>query len=123
VSTPNGPKSRVTPSRAAQKLIAMAIPPSVRALLRTTPTVVRLKNRALISVSGSQAAEFLNGLLSTAVTTQAHGSFYSSFLHAQVRPSGRPTLGVKVDVKNHRAVSFTTSLFMRHRMPSLNLLI
>jgi len=39
----------------------------------------------VISVSGSQAAEFLNGLVSTAVATQHHGSFYSSFLHAQGR--------------------------------------
>lgn len=47
--------------------------------------IVRLQNRGLISVSGSQAAEFLNGLLSTSVTTQSFGSFYSSFLHAQGR--------------------------------------
>ena len=63
------------------KTITMPTPAAVRALMRTTPTIVRLQNRSLISVSGSQAAEFLNGLLSTAVTT---GSFYSSFLHAQV---------------------------------------
>jgi hypothetical protein len=62
----------------------MPTPASVRALVRATPTIVRLQNRALISVSGSQAAEFLNGLLSTAVTTQRHVPFYSSFLHAQV---------------------------------------
>jgi folate-binding Fe-S cluster repair protein YgfZ len=62
----------------------MPAPSSVRALVRATPTIVRLQNRALISVSGSQAAEFLNGLLSTAVTTQPYRSFFSSFLHAQV---------------------------------------
>jgi transferase CAF17, mitochondrial len=71
----------------------MPTPASVRTLMRTTPTVVRLRNRASISVSGSQAAEFLNGLLSTAVTTQLHGSFYSSFLHAQVSSFGMSTLG------------------------------
>lgn len=62
----------------------MPTPASVRALVRATPTIVRLQNRALISVSGSQAAEFLNGLLSSAVTNQPYRSFYSSFLHAQV---------------------------------------
>jgi len=67
----------------------MPTPPSVLALVRAIPTIVRLQNRALISVSGSQAAEFLNGLLSTAVTTQPHHSFYSSFLHAQVSSVGR----------------------------------
>jgi len=63
----------------------MPTPASVRALVRVTPTIVRLQDRAFISVSGSQAAEFLNGLLSTTVTTQRHASAYSSFLHAQVR--------------------------------------
>jgi hypothetical protein len=62
----------------------MPAPASVRALVRAIPTIVRLQNRALISVSGSQAAEFLNGLLSSAVTNQPYRSFYSSFLHAQV---------------------------------------
>ncbi|KAI9448314.1 Aminomethyltransferase folate-binding domain-containing protein [Lactarius indigo] len=63
----------------------MSTPAAARALMRATPTIVRLQNRGLISVSGSQAAEFLNGLLSTAVTAQSFGSFYSSFLHAQGR--------------------------------------
>lgn len=66
----------------------MRIPASVQALVRATPTIVRLQNRALISVSGSQAAEFLNGLISTAVTTEPHRSFYSSFLNAQVSSVG-----------------------------------
>ena len=69
-------------------MITMPTPPSVRALVRATPTLVRLQNRALISVSGSQADEFLNGLLSTAVYKQPHNSFYSSFLHAQVSSVG-----------------------------------
>ncbi|KAI9510448.1 Aminomethyltransferase folate-binding domain-containing protein [Russula earlei] len=63
----------------------MPTPASVLALVRAIPTTVRLHNRALVSVSGSQAAEFLNGLISTAVTTPPHRSFYSSFLHAQGR--------------------------------------
>ncbi|KAI0269266.1 hypothetical protein BC834DRAFT_820528 [Gloeopeniophorella convolvens] len=63
----------------------MPTPASVRALVRATPTAVRLQNRAIISVTGSQAAEFLNGLLSSAVTTPSRGSFFSSFLHAQGR--------------------------------------
>jgi hypothetical protein len=66
----------------------MPTPASVRALVRATPTIVRLRDRAFINVSGSQAAEFLNGLLSTTVTTQRHASAYSSFLHAQVSSVG-----------------------------------
>ena len=49
-------------------------------LLRKTPTIVQLTHRGVLSVSGSQAPEFLNGLLSTSVSK---GPLYSAFLHAQ----------------------------------------
>ncbi|KAH7887807.1 hypothetical protein F5I97DRAFT_898092 [Phlebopus sp. FC_14] len=60
----------------------MPIPAPLRALLRTTPTVAPVLNRALLSVSGSDATSFLNGLLANSV--QARPS-YTAFLHAQGR--------------------------------------
>lgn len=60
----------------------MPIPVSLRALLRTTPTVAPIVNRTVLSVSGSDATQFLNGLL--AVTIQGR-QCYGAFLHAQGR--------------------------------------
>ncbi|KAG0709561.1 hypothetical protein DFH29DRAFT_1011490 [Suillus ampliporus] len=60
----------------------MPIPPSLRALLRTVPTVAPVSNRAVLSVSGSQATEFLNGLLASSVQGK---QTYGAFLHAQGR--------------------------------------
>ncbi|KAF8271766.1 Aminomethyltransferase folate-binding domain-containing protein [Lactarius quietus] len=80
----------------------MPTPAAARALMRATPTIVRLQNRSLISVSGSQAAEFLNGLLSTSVTNH-HGSFYSSFLHAQGRVLYDVFIHATRDVKSQTA--------------------
>lgn len=62
----------------------MPIPPSLHALLRTTPTLAPVSNRAVLSVSGSQATEFLNGLI--AISVQGKQA-YGAFLHAQVRLS------------------------------------
>ncbi|KAH9482904.1 Putative transferase CAF17, mitochondrial [Psilocybe cubensis] len=59
-------------------------PPIVRHLLRTTPSVAPILNRAVLSVSGSQATQFLNGLLSSSVQDPPR-SQYTSFLHAQGR--------------------------------------
>jgi hypothetical protein len=52
-----------------------------RALLRSTPSVAPVARRAVLAVSGSDATQFLNGLLASSV--QGHPS-YSAFLHAQV---------------------------------------
>ncbi|KIK36408.1 hypothetical protein CY34DRAFT_525207 [Suillus luteus UH-Slu-Lm8-n1] len=60
----------------------MPIPPSLRALLRTIPTLAPVSNRAVLSVSGSQATEFLNGLLACSVQGK---QTYGAFLHAQGR--------------------------------------
>ncbi|KAG1770059.1 hypothetical protein EDD22DRAFT_117133 [Suillus occidentalis] len=60
----------------------MPIPPSLRTLLRTIPTLAPVSNRAVLSVSGSQAAEFLNGLLACSVQGK---QTYGAFLHAQGR--------------------------------------
>ncbi|EIW82373.1 Aminomethyltransferase folate-binding domain-containing protein, partial [Coniophora puteana RWD-64-598 SS2] len=54
----------------------------LRGLLRTTPTLSRVLNRAVLSVSGSQASEFLNGILATHVSGRPH---YAALLHAQGR--------------------------------------
>ncbi|TFK55742.1 Aminomethyltransferase folate-binding domain-containing protein [Heliocybe sulcata] len=60
-------------------------PPALRALIRRTPTVVPVLHRSILSVTGSQAAEFLNGILSSTVPLQQKNPFFSSFLHAQGR--------------------------------------
>ncbi|KZS97973.1 Aminomethyltransferase folate-binding domain-containing protein [Sistotremastrum niveocremeum HHB9708] len=54
-----------------------------RALIRSTPKCARVPNRSVLSVTGANASQFLNGILSTTVPN--HGGFYSAFLHAQGR--------------------------------------
>ena len=54
----------------------------LRALLRSSPSLAPVPHRALLAVSGSDATQFLNGLLAN--TVQGNPS-YSAFLHAQVR--------------------------------------
>ncbi|PAV21076.1 Aminomethyltransferase folate-binding domain-containing [Pyrrhoderma noxium] len=61
------------------------LPPTVRHLLRTTPSVARVPDRALAYVYGSQATEFLNGILASTVPNPPRGPFFSGFLHAQGR--------------------------------------
>lgn len=60
-------------------------PTALLHLLRTTPTLAVVPNRAILYVSGSQSSEFLNGLLATTVPNAGRGPFYSAVLHAQVR--------------------------------------
>lgn len=81
-------------------------------LLRKTPTIVQLTHRGVLSVSGSQAPEFLNGLLSTSVSK---GPLYSAFLHAQGRvlydvflyttitPTGQPGYLLEYDSRSSEA--------------------
>ncbi|RDX53200.1 Aminomethyltransferase folate-binding domain-containing protein [Lentinus brumalis] len=63
----------------------MPLPPILRSLVRSTPTVAPVPHRAVVSVTGSQAAEFLNGLTAASVPGHPHSHFYSAFLHAQGR--------------------------------------
>lgn len=63
----------------------MPLPPLLRSLVRRTPTIAPVPRRALISVTGSQAAEFLNGLTAASVPGHPDSHFYSVFLHAHVR--------------------------------------
>ncbi|KAJ7179188.1 Aminomethyltransferase folate-binding domain-containing protein [Mycena filopes] len=58
--------------------------PPLGLTLPKIPTVARVPHRSVLSLAGSQASEFLNGIIST----QVHASprpFYSAFLHAQGR--------------------------------------
>ncbi|TFK28801.1 mitochondrial protein [Coprinopsis marcescibilis] len=57
------------------------VPAVIQSLLRKTPTLAPVANRALISVSGSDANVFLNGIL----TSQVKPPQFSAFLHAQGR--------------------------------------
>ncbi|KAJ7179929.1 Aminomethyltransferase folate-binding domain-containing protein [Mycena crocata] len=56
----------------------------LRPLVQKIPTLARVPHRSVISLAGSQASEFLNGLLSTLVQGPPR-PFYSAFLHAQGR--------------------------------------
>ncbi|KAJ7638754.1 Aminomethyltransferase folate-binding domain-containing protein [Roridomyces roridus] len=60
------------------------MPPSFRPLIQKIPTVARVPHRSVLSLTGSQASEFLNGILSTLVHSPPR-PFYSAFLHAQGR--------------------------------------
>ncbi|EPQ59268.1 Aminomethyltransferase folate-binding domain-containing protein [Gloeophyllum trabeum ATCC 11539] len=60
-------------------------PPALRALFRHTPTVAPVPHRSILSVSGSDAPHFLNGILSSTVPLAQRNPFFSSFLHAQGR--------------------------------------
>ncbi|KAM5535696.1 hypothetical protein V8D89_010683 [Ganoderma adspersum] len=93
----------------------MPLPPILRSLVRSTPTVAPIPHRAIISVSGSQAAEFLNGLTAASVPGHPQSHFYSAFLHAQGRvlhdifiwaqttPKGRPEYLVEYDEQSSEA--------------------
>jgi folate-binding Fe-S cluster repair protein YgfZ len=63
----------------------MPLPPTLRSLLRTTPTVAPVPHRGVLSISGSQATEFLHGIVAGTVHQPAKRPFYSAFLHAQAR--------------------------------------
>ncbi|KAJ7283717.1 Aminomethyltransferase folate-binding domain-containing protein [Mycena rebaudengoi] len=56
----------------------------LRPLIQKIPTIARVPHRSILSLSGSQASEFLNGILSTLVQDPPR-PFYSAFLHAQGR--------------------------------------
>ncbi|KZT12938.1 Aminomethyltransferase folate-binding domain-containing protein [Laetiporus sulphureus 93-53] len=63
----------------------MPLPSSVRTLVRNAPTVAPVPNRQLLSVTGSQAAEFLHGIVASSVPEQPQSHFYTAFLNAQGR--------------------------------------
>jgi folate-binding Fe-S cluster repair protein YgfZ len=56
---------------------------TVPTLLRTLPTAARVPHRAVLSLGGPQAAEFLNGIIASTVHNPPKGHFFSAFLHAQ----------------------------------------
>jgi transferase CAF17, mitochondrial len=52
-------------------------------LLRLIPTTAPVAHRAVLDLRGSQASQFLNGILATVVHATPKGPFFSAFLHAQ----------------------------------------
>ena len=70
------------------------MPPSIlRTVIRNIPTVAPVSNRSILSLGGSQASEFLNGILTSSVIDgpgpgskrrTGHRPMFSTFLHAQV---------------------------------------
>ena len=57
---------------------------ALRALLRSTPSLAPVPHRAVLAVSGSDAIQFLNGLLAGSVKGLPS---YTALLHAQVTMS------------------------------------
>ncbi|PFH51455.1 hypothetical protein AMATHDRAFT_74997 [Amanita thiersii Skay4041] len=57
----------------------------LRVAARSTPSLAHLNNKAILSVSGSQASEFLNGILATPIRESPKRPLYSALLHAQGR--------------------------------------
>lgn len=100
--------------------LTMPLPPILRSLVRSSPTVAPIPNRAVISVSGSQAAEFLNGLTAASVPGHPQSHFYSAFLHAQVRSPFIINQTV-TDLSPCREGSFTIYLFGRKPLPRVAL--
>lgn len=56
----------------------------LRSLIPNVPTVAPVPHRAILSVAGTQAAEFLNGILASTVQEPAR-PLYSALLHPQGR--------------------------------------
>ncbi|KAH8118455.1 Aminomethyltransferase folate-binding domain-containing protein [Phellopilus nigrolimitatus] len=76
-------------------------PAALRHLLRTTPTVAPVPHRALLYLSGSQATEFLNGVLASSVPNPPRGPFLSAFLHAQGRVLHDVLVYTKKNARGH----------------------
>lgn len=59
-----------------------------KGLARTTPTIAQVPHRALLSITGPQSTQAVNGLLNGLLTTKINGPFrhhYTALLHPQVR--------------------------------------
>ncbi|EIN10687.1 Aminomethyltransferase folate-binding domain-containing protein [Punctularia strigosozonata HHB-11173 SS5] len=92
----------------------MPVPPAVRALVRSTPSIAPVPHRAILSLTGSQASEFLNGQLASSVSVPPRPRF-SAFLHAQGRvmydvfiytrtdPTGKPSYLIEYDARESEA--------------------
>ncbi|GJE84610.1 aminomethyltransferase folate-binding domain-containing protein [Phanerochaete sordida] len=88
--------------------------PSVHALLRHTPTLAPVPHRAVLAVTGSQASEFLNGIVASTVPPpgahfftaflQAQGRvLHDAFVHAHTSPEGRTGFLVEYDARASEA--------------------
>lgn len=75
--------TRLWNSSLLTEMALLKLPPAVRNILPTGPSVARLNLKSVLSVSGSQAPDFLHGILSSAVPT-SNRPFFSAALNAQV---------------------------------------
>ncbi|THV08625.1 Aminomethyltransferase folate-binding domain-containing protein [Dendrothele bispora CBS 962.96] len=57
----------------------------LRSLVISTPSIAKLPARSILSVAGSQAPEFLNGVLASAIPKVPHRPFFAAILNAQGR--------------------------------------
>ncbi|KAK1224415.1 ccr4 associated factor [Marasmius sp. AFHP31] len=65
--------------------MSFGLPQALRTLLHNGPSIARIPSRAVIAVTGSQASEFLNGMLASSVPDTPRRPFFSAILNAQGR--------------------------------------
>jgi transferase CAF17, mitochondrial len=63
--------------------------------LATRAICAKIPNRAFLSVTGTNSAQLLNGLITTTVPWPPIGGFYSAFLAASVCDYNCPTIDPK----------------------------
>jgi len=64
---------------------ALKMPAFARSIAKAGSVVAPVPHRNIIAISGSQASEFLHGILASGVGQRGHLPFFSAFLNAQVR--------------------------------------
>ncbi|KAF9263473.1 Aminomethyltransferase folate-binding domain-containing protein [Marasmius fiardii PR-910] len=65
--------------------MTFGLPQVLRSLLQKGPSLARVSSRGVLSVTGSQAAEFLNGMLASSISDVPKRPFYSAILNPQGR--------------------------------------
>ncbi|KAL0577708.1 ccr4 associated factor [Marasmius crinis-equi] len=65
--------------------MSFGLPQALRSLVSNAPSVTRIPSRAVLSITGSQASEFLNGMLSSSIPDAPKRPFFSAILNAQGR--------------------------------------
>ena len=82
--------SRLCRVTCSNKIILLLMFSVVKSLVRPGKFLAPIPNRGIISVFGSQASSFLNGLLSSFIRPQDNGPQFSAVLNAQAGPSVNP---------------------------------
>ncbi|KAG7097030.1 hypothetical protein E1B28_004423 [Marasmius oreades] len=91
------------------------LPQTLRNLLQNGSSITKVSSRAVISVTGSHASEFLNGMLASSIPDAPKRPFFSAILNPQGRvmydllvfsnhdPNGRPGYLLEYDARPSEA--------------------